>query len=370
MQFRISIIQHTLKFGFDARTSRGPMADHKVYYLKLWSVHDPSICGLGECAPLAGLSIDHRPELEQKLKDVCQMINNREVDLKFEGSLPEELDLTDWPSICFALETALLDLKCGGRRTLYRNVFTKGEGGIAINGLIWMGDKSFMQEQVKTKLSEGYKCIKVKIGGLDFESELELLQSIRETAPADDLSIRVDANGAFKVEEAYEKLEKLAKYDLHSIEQPIKQGQEEQMAKLCANTPVPIALDEELIGTQNSKNKAELLKEIKPQYIILKPTLLGGLQATADWIKEAELQDIGWWVTSALESNIGLNAISQFTGNYNTTIPQGLGTGKLYHNNIDSPLIIEKGKLLYKKHHDWQEPEDLCLFNARQGSRG
>lgn len=362
MHFRISIIPHTLNFRFDARTSRGAISRHKVYYLKLWSVHDHGIFGLGECAPLEGLSIDHRPDLEEKLRKTCQMINKGEVALKFENALPDELDLKEWPSLCFALETALLDLKCGGRRILYRNAFAKGEEGIAINGLIWMGDKNFMQQQIKDKLSEGYTCLKLKIGNLDFEAELELLQQIRESAPANELTIRVDANGAFRSDEAYRKLERLAKYDIHSIEQPIRHGQDDEMAQLCAFTPVPIALDEELIGVRDKENKKNLLQHIKPHYIILKPTLLGGMQASAEWIKLAEDHKIGWWVTSALESNIGLNAISQFTANYKTATPQGLGTGQLYQNNIESPLTIEKGMLRYKRNLDWQEPAGLSLF--------
>lgn len=362
MQFRISVIPHTLQFSFDARTSRGSLSEHKAYYLKLWSIHDPTICGIGECAPLAGLSIDHRPDLEQKLQEVSNRINKGEINLKFEGALPEELDLEDWPALKFALETALLDLKCGGRRILYRNNFAKGEACIAINGLIWMGDKNFMQEQIKAKLADGYSCLKLKIGSLDFEAELALLQQLRETAPAEDLTIRLDANGAFKVDEAFRKLERLAKYDIHSIEQPIRQGQVEQMAELCANTPVPIALDEELIGIQKAEDKEKLLRTIKPNYIILKPTLVGGLQASAEWIKLAEELEIGWWITSALESNIGLNAISQFAANYALEIPQGLGTGQLYHNNIHSPLTIDKGKLWFKKHNNWEEPKGISIF--------
>ena len=362
MQFRISVIPHTLKFRFDARTSRGAISEHKAYYLKLWSIHDPLIKGIGECAPLQGLSIDHKPEFGSKLNDVCQRINSGEVQLSFEGPLPEALELDEWPSIKFALETALLDLKCGGRRILYRNAFAKGESCIAINGLIWMGDKNFMQEQIQNKLAEGYSCLKLKIGSLDFNTELELLQQIRETASAKELTIRVDANGAFSVDEAFKKLEKLARYEIHSIEQPIKPGQVKEMAELCTYTPVPIALDEELIGIFKPAEKRKLLETIKPQYIILKPTLLGGFQETAAWIELAGELKIGWWITSALESNIGLNAISQFTANYTSDIPQGLGTGQLYHNNIFSPLTIDKGKLWFKKHKEWQEPEDLKIF--------
>lgn len=362
MQFRITVIPHTLEFKFDARTSRGAISMHKVYYLKLWSIHDPSICGIGEFAPLPSLSIDHRPDMEKKLQEVAQLINRGEVSLAFEGSLPEGLDLEGWPALYFALETALLDLKCGGRRILYRNGFTKGEERIAINGLIWMGGREFMQQQIRDKLAAGYTCLKLKIGSLDFETELELLQQIRETASAEDLTIRVDANGGFQVDDAFNKLERLSKYNIHSIEQPIQQGKTEEMAQLCAYTPVPIALDEELIGIQTTTAKRKLLQDIKPHYIILKPTLVGGLQASAEWITLAEEQHIDWWMTSALESNIGLNAISQFTANYKNEIPQGLGTGQLYHNNLESPLTIEKGKLYFKRSLGWREPEGISLF--------
>jgi o-succinylbenzoate synthase len=362
MQFRISVIPHTLHFNFNARTSRGAISEHKAYYLKLWSIYDPTINGVGECAPLKGLSIDFREDLPQKLQDICSMINSNQVNLKFDETLPEELELEEWPSVKFALETALLDLKCGGRRILYRNSFAKGESCISINGLVWMGDKQFMQEQIKCKLEEGFSCLKLKIGSLNFEQELEILQQIRDTASASDLTIRLDANGAFEVNEAIHKLEQLASYQIHSIEQPIKQGQVQQMAELCSHSPIPIALDEELIGIHKVADKEQLLRTIMPQYIILKPTLIGGFQACSEWIELAEKLQIGWWITSALESNIGLNAISQFTGNYKSDLPQGLGTGLLYQNNIDSPLTIDNGKLWFKKHLRWEEPEGLAIF--------
>ncbi|MCJ8167646.1 o-succinylbenzoate synthase [Pontibacter sp. E15-1] len=348
MPLQLRYTAHTLQFKFDARTSRGAISEHKVYFIHLWHTEAPEIIGMGECAPLAGLSIDARPDLEQKLEVVAQLVNEGKVDLEAVGTLPEDLQLQEWPALRFALETALLDLQHGGQRLLYDNAFSRGEAGIPINGLIWMGDSRFMQEQIEKKLEEGYSCLKLKIGGLDFVQELAILQSIREVASVQELTVRVDANGAFSPQEAYKKLERLARYDLHSIEQPIKQGQHEAMAQLCAYTPVPIALDEELIGVQEPAEKVQLLETIKPQYIILKPTLLGGLASSAEWIELAEARNIGWWNTSALESNIGLNAISQFTANYNITMPQGLGTGQLYHNNIPSGLQIEQGQLWYR----------------------
>ncbi|MCC9165556.1 o-succinylbenzoate synthase [Pontibacter harenae] len=360
MKFSLGYTPHTLQFKFDARTSRGAISEHKVYYLKLWQEDQPEKVGIGECAPLAGLSIDDRPDLEQQLQQVCRQVSSGEVSIGVEDGKANlsELRLEGWPALQFALETALLDWQNGGKRQIYDNGFSRGEAGISINGLIWMGNRDFMQEHIRKKLQEGYTCLKLKIGSLDFTTELEILQSIRETASAAELTVRVDANGAFLPQEAFKKLERLAKYDLHSIEQPIKQGQPEQMAQLCAYTPVPIALDEELIGVEQME-KTALLEIIKPQYIILKPTLVGGLAASADWIQQAEERGIGWWVTSALESNIGLNAISQFTSNYNISMPQGLGTGQLYHNNISSPLQIAQGELWYRQVDVWGVSEIL-----------
>lgn len=316
---------------------------------------NPEIAGIGECAPLAGLSIDDRPDLEKKLHEMCHRISSeKDLVLDETGRLSDLLELEEWPAIRFALETAWLDLQNNGQRILFQNSFSSGERGIPINGLVWMGEKAFMQEQIEKKLADGYECLKLKIGGLDFKTELELLQQIREVAGAEKLAIRVDANGAFSPQEAYKKLERLAKYDIHSIEQPIRQGQYDEMAQLCAYTPIPIALDEELIGVQHREEQIRLLEKIKPQYIILKPTLLGGLRASEAWIREAEARAIGWWITSALESNIGLNAISQFTANYPLAMPHGLGTGQLYHNNLQSPLQIKEGSLWYRPEVEWE----------------
>ncbi|OKL41796.1 o-succinylbenzoate synthase [Pontibacter flavimaris] len=345
MSLQLSFSPHTLQFKFDARTSRGAISEHKVYFVKVWDTATPEVYGRGECAPLAGLSLDHRPDLEQKLRQVAELVNNQQVELSVDAELPQELGLQEWPALRFALETALLDLENGGKGLLYDNAFSRGEAGIPINGLVWMGDRDFMQQQIEQKLKDGYTCLKLKIGSLDFTTELELLQRIREVAGADRLTVRVDANGAFPPQEAFKKLERLAKYELHSIEQPIRQGQPKEMAQLCAYTPVPIALDEELIGVREPQAKEALLERIKPQYIILKPTLVGGLAASAEWIRMAEERRMGWWMTSALESNIGLNAIAQFTARYQITLPQGLGTGQLYHNNIPSPLQIRQGEL-------------------------
>ncbi|MBD1396307.1 o-succinylbenzoate synthase [Pontibacter sp. JH31] len=345
MSLQLSITPHLLQFKFDARTSRGAMATHRVYYLTLFDTANPGIAGVGECAPLPGLSLDATPDLEPKLKVLQEWINHSEVSADLLQDYLVSDALREWPALRFGLETALLDLKNGGRKRIYDNAFSRGKQGIPINGLVWMGNKAFMQEQIHQKLTQGYTCLKLKIGSLDFATELEILKQIREVASAVDLTIRVDANGAFSPEEAFRKLERLARYDIHSIEQPIRQGQLEQMQQLCAYTPIPIALDEELIGVQDAEQQVALLDFVKPQYIILKPTLVGGMQASAAWIDLAETRKIGWWMTSALESNIGLNAISQFTANYPVSLPQGLGTGQLYHNNIESPLQIQAGTL-------------------------
>lgn len=357
MSLRLTVTPHQLQFKFDARTSRGAMRTHQVYYLQLSDSDEPEVFGIGECAPLPGLSIDARPELEAKLRQLATEVKERQLTVIDLQQMLMSGDLRDWPAISFALETALLDLQQGGGKVLYTNDFSQGKAGIPINGLIWMGEKEFMQEQIRKKLAEGYTCLKLKIGSLDFATELEILHQIREVAGPADLTIRVDANGAFAPDVAFRKLERLARYSLHSIEQPIRQGQPEQMQQLCAYTPIPIALDEELIGVQEAAHQVELLDFIKPQYIILKPTLVGGLQASADWIEKAKERNIGWWMTSALESNIGLNAISQFTGNYGIHIPQGLGTGQLYHNNINSPLQIREGWLWYGSDNWGKLPE-------------
>ncbi|KAA9346035.1 o-succinylbenzoate synthase [Adhaeribacter soli] len=354
MPFQLQYHRHDLQFKFAARTSRGSLTTHTVYYLKLSNSDEPGIFCYGEAAPLAGLSVDHRPDFENRLAALCRTFNTQNL------TLPEAVetwfahqDLVTWPALKFAFETAWLDYKNGGRKMLFDTGFSRGETGIPINGLIWMGDEAFMQEQIEQKLNQGFDCLKLKIGGLDFQTELRILKSIREVANQDKLTIRLDANGAFKPEEALEKLEKLAAYHIHSIEQPIKPNQPFAMRNICAKSPIPVALDEELIGVALPAKRRGLLQYIQPQYIILKPTLVGGLSDCRKWISLAEKMDIGWWITSALESNIGLNAIAQFTSTFENPIPQGLGTGQLYHNNIPSPLVIEQGKLFYKTGGAW-----------------
>jgi o-succinylbenzoate synthase len=335
--------KYTLQFNFPAGTSRGVLHQKDSWFVFL-SIENEKI-GIGECGLLKGLSFDDQPGYEDKIKEVCSEINsNQKFNLQ---------KLIEFPSIRFGLEMAFLDLKSKKERILFPSDFTKGKDSILINGLVWMGEFNFMKRQIKEKIEKGFTCVKLKIGAIDFEEELKLIQSIRQEFSVKDIEIRVDANGAFQPDEAMEKLKRLSEFDLHSIEQPIKQGQWEEMSGLCKQTPLPIALDEELIGIFDIKEKEKLLQQIKPQFIILKPSLVGGFAASEEWIKLAEQNNIGWWVTSALESNIGLNAIAQWTYTLNNKMPQGLGTGQLYTNNFESPLFIENGKLKYDQTSSW-----------------
>ncbi|MTI29730.1 o-succinylbenzoate synthase [Xanthovirga aplysinae] len=356
MEIKTSCQKHILDFKFEAGTSRGVLRSKDTFWIKVCPREGREIFGLGEAGPLKGLSVDDRSDFEEICTEVLQQLDGLDVELNEEAiyAAVEEWIPSFLPSLRFGLETALLDLMNGGKRILFENSFSKGEKPISINGLIWMGEEEFMFQQIKDKLKKGFNCIKMKIGAIDFEREYNLLAFIRERFSKEDIVLRVDANGAFSSHEAMEKLERLAQLDLHSIEQPIKAGQMEKMRHLCKGTPLPIALDEELIGIQEESEKVALLETIQPQFIILKPTLLGGLKATREWIRLSEDRGIGWWVTSALESNIGLNAISQFTAEFPVEgIPQGLGTGQLYYNNIGSPLNIQEGKLFYSPAVQW-----------------
>lgn len=357
-EYRVAVKAHTLQFRFDAGTSRGILRFKEVYYIIIQSKSTGKILGLGEAAPLKGLSVDDRPDFVEVANQHCQMVeqalNGGE---EIEGILAKADD--QLPSLQFGLEMALLDFKNGGDRIYFNGKFPKGEVGVPINGLIWMNTKEHMLGQVDEKLSTGYRCIKMKIGAINFDDECAILEHVRNHYSAEEVMLRVDANGAFLPEDALDKLKRLAKFDLHSIEQPIMASNVNHMADLCKNTPLPIALDEELIGVRGWENKNNLLNFIKPQYIILKPTLLGGFRETNEWIEIAENMGIGWWVTSALESNIGLNAIAQYTAQLEFVGYQGLGTGSLYHNNIPSPLAIEEAKLYHMNNRPW----DLTLID-------
>lgn len=334
--------KYILDFKQASGTSRGVLTQKETWFLILEKDNKK---GIGECGILRGLSIDDRPNYEEKLQWICQNIHL--------GKQKLYDDLTEFPSIQFGVEMAFLSLESENPLELFPSEFTQNNESIDINGLVWMGEPSYMKEQIEQKIAENFTCIKLKIGAIDFNKELELLQFIRTHFDAKTIEIRVDANGGFSPEEALSKLNQLHKFDLHSIEQPIKQHQIAEMKKLCQETPFPIALDEELIGVFSLEHKEELLHKIKPQYIILKPSLVGGFQGTHEWISLAEKHNIGWWITSALESNIGLNAIAQFTFTLNSSLPQGLGTGGLYTNNFDSPLEVKEGQLWYNSDLNW-----------------
>ncbi len=347
---QFTYVSHLLQFRFEAGTSRGVLTEKKIFLVRAFQKKDPQTIGWGEAAPLVKLSVDDIPDFEIHLENLCRNLSGTSIS-------PDENSILDWagnhipsflPSIRFAFEIALLDLLHKGVKMIFDTSFFRKKQNIPINGLIWMGAKDFMLEQIDNKLAEGYSCIKMKIGAIDFDQECELLGYIRQKFNASQITLRVDANGAFTKEDAILKLDKLASFDLHSIEQPVRQGQVELMAELCRQSLLPIALDEELIGVDSYQEKKKLLDKVKPQYIIIKPTLLGGIGASREWIQLAEDMGIAWWVTSALESNIGLNAIAQFTSTYSITMPQGLGTGQLYKNNFDSPLTISNGYLEYR----------------------
>ena len=350
---RLSFSHRALRFNFPARTSRGALAEHVAWYLHLADDAQPVTVGLGEAAPLAGLSPDYGPDFPAAMARLCVQFNAANFATFAAAEAPAFVG-SDFPALAFALETAVLDLAGGGRRQLYANAFSRGQAVLPINGLVWMGDAGFMREQIQQKLADGYSCLKLKIGSLDFATELALLAEIRAVAGPDRLTLRVDANGAFALADAPAKLAQLAAFHLHSIEQPIAAGQWPTLAALCRTSPVPVALDEELIGITAPARQAALLDEVRPAYIVLKPTLLGGHAATRRWIAQAQARSIGWWITSALESNIGLNAVAQLTGEYDVQgFAQGLGTGQLYHNNVAAPLHIGSGTLRYDPTETW-----------------
>ncbi|MGB5202615.1 o-succinylbenzoate synthase [Eudoraea sp.] len=344
--------KYDLNFKRPSGTSRGILRKKETWFLVL---NSNGKFGIGECGLFRGLSIDDVPEYEDKLSWTCSHIH-----LGKERLLE---DLKEYPSIRFGVEQAFTSLASENPFVLFPSAFTKSEAAIDINGLIWMGDIEYMQEQIAQKIASGFSCIKIKIGAIDFNTELSLLTSLRKKYKKEEIELRVDANGAFKADEALNKLIKLAACDIHSIEQPIKQGFPVEMKHLCENSPLPIGLDEELIGHHTVTEKETLLQTIMPHYIILKPSLLGGFMACKEWIEVASKLNIGWWITSALESNIGLNAIAQWTYTLNSKMAQGLGTGTLFTNNFTSPLKIQNGKLQYDKNSNWEQSliNKLCI---------
>jgi len=339
---KASFKKYTLHFKQASGTSRGVYTTRDSWFIFL---NDGTHTGIGECAPLPDLSVDDLKKMSTKLLQVCEEIG-------YFIQFAEEL--RTWPSIRFGLETALLDLKNGGQQQLFPSAFTRGEQGIPINGLIWMGAPEFMKQQVRAKLDAGFRCIKMKIGALDFETEFSLLKAIREEFSPEEITLRVDANCAYSYQTALENLKRLSDLHIHSIEQPIATGRWNEMAELCSKSPVPIGLDEELIGISSRNEMQKLLETIHPAYLILKPSLLGGFAGCEKWIEQADKYGTGWWITSALESNIGLNAIAQWTFQLNAKGEQGLGTGQLFTNNFDSPLEIAGEQLWYRPGKGWK----------------
>jgi o-succinylbenzoate synthase len=334
--------KYILNFKQASGTSRGVYTTRDSWFIFLT---DGTNIGIGECAPLPDLSIENPKKMSSKLLQVCEQID-------YFIHLPE--DLQSWPSIRFGLETALRDLQNGGQQILFPSAFTRGEKGIPINGLIWMGTPEFMKQQIRAKLDAGFRCIKMKIGAIDFKTEFGLLKEIRKEFSSEEITLRVDANGAYSYQTALENLKRLSDLQIHSIEQPIEAGWWNEMAALCEKSPVPIGLDEELIGISSGKEMQKLVETIRPAYLILKPSLHGGFAGCEKWIELAEENGIGWWITSALESNIGLNAIAQWTFQQNIKMEQGLGTGQLFTNNFDSPLEISGEQLWFRAEKKWE----------------
>jgi len=343
---KASYHRHELQFKRPSGTSRGVLKTKETWFIR---IENKGNYGIGECGILRGLSIDDRTDYEEKLNWTCQNIQ-----LGKEKLLEE---LIEFPSIQMGVEMAFISLASKNPHVLFPSDFTTGASGITINGLIWMGEFDFMKQQIEEKLAKGFTCVKLKIGAINFADELTLLKKIRNQFSEKEVELRVDANGAFHPNDALEKLKRLSEFNLHSIEQPIETKQWQDMAELCEKTPLPIALDEELIGVFDVTKRLEMLQTIQPQYIILKPSLVGGFKETKNWIDIAESQDINWWITSALESNVGLNAIAQFTYTLQNKMPQGLGTGSLYTNNISSPLEINGEKLWYNPKKNWDKIE-------------
>ncbi len=337
-----SFTPYILDFKRPSGTSRGIMTDKETWFLIL---REENKWGVGECGILKGLSYDDKKDYSDKLQWVCDNI--------FLGKEALWNALREWPSIQFGIEQAFMSLQSEDPFILFPSLFTQTQKAIPINGLVWMGTPSFMQEQIDEKIADGFTCIKLKIGAIDFEEELNLLRYIRAKYTPETIEIRVDANGGFDSINALGNIFKLSEFELHSIEQPVQKGQHDMMSYLCGKTPLPIALDEELIGVVLYDDKENLLQKIRPQYIILKPSLVGGFKGCEEWIELAEKYNIGWWITSALESNVGLNAIAQWTFTLENDRPQGLGTGSLYLNNFESPLVVKNGHLWYDVSRKW-----------------
>ena len=341
-RYHIDIATRVFHFKEPAGTSRGVYRTRTSRFVHITSDDLPGVVGVGECAPLPRLSCDDLPDYDEVLRRHCD-------DVCDHGDIDAEA-LRHYPSMLFGLEMAWRQLHLGGSTALSDTPFSRGEEGIPINGLVWMGDFETMSRRLEQKLDQGFGCVKIKIGAIDFADEMALIRRLRDRYGSDRIELRVDANGAFSPSEALDRLHQLSLNDIHSIEQPIMAGQWQQMARLCQCSPLPIALDEELIGVNTLERKRDLLDTIRPQYIILKPSLHGGMVGCREWISLANERGIGSWITSALESNVGLNAIAHFAAEVygpSITMPQGLGTGQLFTDNIDMPITIRGDKLWY-----------------------
>ena len=336
--YSYNVIEHHLQFVKPAKTSRNIFKTRTIYLIELTDISNGKR-GLGEAAPLSLLSIDdidnYAQVLESKVEEFCE---TRRI---------EDVDLEKYPSIKFGLETALLSLQADAKGRMYDTAFTRGESTIPVNGLVWMADAQSMYEEALSKIEEGFKVIKFKVGALDFDEECRMLEKIRKRFSACKITIRVDANGGFTAQESLKQLKELSRFEIHSIEQPIMAGQWDDMARLCRDSPMAIALDEELIEMNVHTSGAKLLDFLNPQYLILKPNLIGGVSIADEWIRLANKQGTGWWATSALESNIGLNAITQWVSTYDNPMHQGLGTGSLFSNNFDTSLKLHHGLMSY-----------------------
>lgn len=343
---RAAYCSYRLLFKFKAITSRGELPYKDTYFIKVWDTKHPDKFGIGECALFTGLSYDDKPNYVDKLEETCDLI-----------SKSHSCNLTQWPSIRFGLETAIMDYENGTVHNPFPSKFSSGKKSITINGLVWMGKPTEMRSRAIDKIKQGFSCVKFKISNEHFEDEVNIIRDIRKRYPHENLTIRLDANGAFKAHEAIDRLKELAQFDIHSIEQPIAAGQPDELAKICRQSPIPIAIDEELISHHSRSDMRDLLSCIKPAFIILKPALCGGFKGACDWIECATPLGIRWWITSALESNIGLNAIAQWTATLGVTTPQGLGTGALFTNNIQSPLTLNGENLHFSQSNQWHFPD-------------
>lgn len=356
--FNATVHPVTFRFALEAGTSRGVLKEKKSWFIR---VKKNDQVGWGECSPIAGLSPEPLEIIEAKITTVLDEWQKEPWAIVDPASRWTE-ELAKWPALRFALETAWLDYSHGGVHKIYDNDFIQGKQTVPINGLVWMNTLEHMQAQIEDKLAQGYRCIKLKIGHHDFTAEEKMLKALRDRFSSKELMIRVDANGAYQKDTVYTVLEALAKLDVHSIEQPVAPGQFELMADVCRHSPLPIALDEELIGSYLPEEKEALLHQLQPDYLVLKPSLHGGMMGCREWIALAAQHNIGWWMTSYLESSIGLNAIAQFTCEYDTSIFHGLGTGQIYTQNVTSPLTVENGTLNYKTDREWGSPLNLITL--------